>query len=93
MYIRWRSPRVWAWRTVEALLAALARDRSLTTSGSAKILPATIAHTCVPAMAGTAGRFDVFSKIEHPTFPGGTMLRHPLLVLAMLWYVLRDKLP
>ena len=45
------------------------------------------------AMAGTAERFDVFSKIEHKTFPGGTMLRHPLLVLAMLWYVLRDKLP
>jgi gamma-glutamylputrescine oxidase len=45
------------------------------------------------AMAGTAERFDVFSKIEHQTFPGGTLLRHPLLVLAMLWYVLRDKLP
>jgi gamma-glutamylputrescine oxidase len=45
------------------------------------------------AMAGTAERFDVFSRIEHRTFPGGTMLRHPLLVLAMLWYVLRDKLP
>lgn len=44
------------------------------------------------AMAGTAGRFDVFSKIEHKTFPGGTLLRHPLLVLAMLWYVMRDKL-
>jgi gamma-glutamylputrescine oxidase len=45
------------------------------------------------AMTGTAERFDVFSKIEHQTFPGGTLLRHPLLVLAMLWYVLRDKLP
>jgi len=45
------------------------------------------------AMAGTAERFDVFSRIEHQTFPGGTLLRHPLLVLAMLWYVLRDKLP
>ncbi|MDQ7249847.1 NAD(P)/FAD-dependent oxidoreductase [Dongia sedimenti] len=45
------------------------------------------------AMAGTAERFDVFSRIEHKTFPGGTLLRHPLLVLAMLWYVLRDKLP
>ncbi|HEY4163572.1 MAG TPA: FAD-binding oxidoreductase [Dongiaceae bacterium] len=44
------------------------------------------------AMAGTAERFDVFAGIDHRTFPGGTMLRHPLLVLAMLWYVLRDKL-
>ena len=45
------------------------------------------------AMAGTAERFDVFAQIPHQTFPGGTLLRHPLLVLAMLWYVLRDKLP
>ncbi len=44
------------------------------------------------AMAGTAERFDVFAQIPHQTFPGGTLLRHPLLVLAMLWYVLRDKL-
>jgi gamma-glutamylputrescine oxidase len=44
------------------------------------------------AMAGTAERFDVFAGIPHRTFPGGTLLRHPLLVLAMLWYVLRDKL-
>jgi gamma-glutamylputrescine oxidase len=45
------------------------------------------------AMAGTAERFDVFARIPQQTFPGGTLLRHPLLVLAMLWYVLRDKLP
>ena len=44
------------------------------------------------AMAGTAERFDVFAQIPHQTFPGGTLLRHPLLVLAMLWYVLRDKM-
>ncbi len=44
------------------------------------------------AMAGTAERFDVFAGIQHQTFPGGTLLRHPLLILAMLWYVLRDKL-
>jgi gamma-glutamylputrescine oxidase len=44
------------------------------------------------AMAGTAERFDVFAQVPHQTFPGGTLLRHPLLVLAMLWYVLRDKL-
>ena len=44
------------------------------------------------AVAGTAERFDVFAKIRHQTFPGGTLFRHPLLVAAMLWYVLRDKL-
>ncbi|HVO01584.1 MAG TPA: FAD-binding oxidoreductase [Candidatus Cybelea sp.] len=44
------------------------------------------------AIAGTAERFDVLAGLEHKTFPGGTLLRHPLQVLAMLWYVLRDKL-
>jgi gamma-glutamylputrescine oxidase len=44
------------------------------------------------AMAGTAERFDVFTGIRHQTFPGGTLLRHPLLVLAMLWYAMRDRL-
>ncbi len=44
------------------------------------------------ALAGTAERFDLFAAIPHRTFPGGTALRHPLLVLAMLWYALRDRL-
>lgn len=44
------------------------------------------------AVAGTAERFDVFATIRHQTFPGGTLLRHPLQVLAMLWYALRDRL-
>lgn len=44
------------------------------------------------AVAGTSERFDVFSAIRHKTFPGGTLLRDPLLVAAMLWYALRDRL-
>lgn len=44
------------------------------------------------AVAGTAERFDVFARIRHQTFPGGTLFRHPLLVAAMLWYALRDRL-
>ena len=44
------------------------------------------------AVAGAAERFDVFAAIRHQTFPGGTLLRHPLLVAAMLWYALRDRL-
>jgi gamma-glutamylputrescine oxidase len=43
-------------------------------------------------VAGTAERFDLFSKIAAPTFPGGTALRSPLLVLAMIWFRLRDQL-
>lgn len=44
------------------------------------------------AVAGTAERFDVFGRIPHADFPGGTLLRTPALVLAMLWYRLRDML-
>jgi gamma-glutamylputrescine oxidase len=44
------------------------------------------------AVAGTAGRFDVFARIPHGNFPGGAALRRPALVLAMLYYRLRDLL-
>lgn len=44
------------------------------------------------AVAGTAERFDLFSRIPHRDFPGGARLRTPALVLAMLWYRLRDRL-
>jgi gamma-glutamylputrescine oxidase len=44
------------------------------------------------AIGGTSERFDVFSRIPHHDFPGGDTLRRPLLVLAMLWYRLRDWL-
>ncbi|HEX4618750.1 MAG TPA: FAD-binding oxidoreductase [Steroidobacteraceae bacterium] len=44
------------------------------------------------AVAGTAGRFDVFARIPHGSFPGGAALRRPALVLAMLYYRLKDLL-
>jgi len=44
------------------------------------------------AIAGTAARFDVFARIPHANFPGGAALRRPALVLAMLWYRIRDLL-
>ncbi len=43
-------------------------------------------------VAGQAERFDIFSRIPMPSFPGGTLLRSPLLILAMVWYALRDRL-
>jgi gamma-glutamylputrescine oxidase len=42
------------------------------------------------AIAGTAERFDVFARIPHHDFPGGAVLRRPALVLAMLYYRLKD---
>ena len=44
------------------------------------------------AIAGTAARFDVFARIPHGSFPGGQALRRPALVLAMLYYRIRDLL-
>jgi gamma-glutamylputrescine oxidase len=44
------------------------------------------------AVSGTAERFDVFARIPHRDFPGGALLRRPSLVLAMLYYRLRDLL-
>lgn len=44
------------------------------------------------AVAGTSERFDVFARIPHRTFPGGPLLRRPALVLAMMYYRLRDLL-
>jgi len=44
------------------------------------------------AIGGTAERFDLFARIRHRPFPGGPWLRTPLLVLAMAWYRLRDRL-
>ena len=43
-------------------------------------------------IAGQAERFDLYTKLEHRNFPGGPALRMPALVLAMLWFRLRDFL-
>ncbi len=44
------------------------------------------------AISGQAGRFDIFASIPTPSFPGGVLLRSPLLALAMIWYSMRDRL-
>jgi gamma-glutamylputrescine oxidase len=44
------------------------------------------------AVAGSAERFDVFARIPHRDFPGGRLLRRPSLMLAMMYYRLRDLL-
>ncbi len=44
------------------------------------------------AVAGQAARFDLMASLPSPRFPGGSAMRHPLLVLAMSWYALRDRL-
>jgi len=44
------------------------------------------------AVTGTADRFDVFANLPTHTFPGGTLLRYPGMVLAMLYYTIRDRI-
>jgi gamma-glutamylputrescine oxidase len=44
------------------------------------------------AIAGQAERFDLYGQLTHHVFPGGRALRTPALVLAMLWFRLRDLL-
>lgn len=44
------------------------------------------------AIEGQATRFDLMAGVPTPRFPGGAILRWPLLVLAMTWFSLRDRI-
>lgn len=59
-------------------------------SGHGMVLAPMAGKLMAEAIAGQAERFDLFGKIKHRPFPGGALLRRPALVLAMLWFRLRD---
>ena len=61
-------------------------------SGHGVLLTTLAGELMVEAMRGTAERFDLMANLPIRRFPGGKLLRHPLYVLAMLWYALRDRL-
>ena len=44
------------------------------------------------AVRGQSAGFDCLARVPCPAFPGGVALRSPLLVLAMSWFALRDRL-
>jgi len=44
------------------------------------------------AIQGESDGFDTMARVPAPSFPGGAMMRSPLLVLAMSWFVMRDRL-
>lgn len=44
------------------------------------------------SIAGETDGFDTMARIPTSSFPGGAMMRSPLLVLAMTWYATRDRL-
>ena len=61
-------------------------------SGHGLALAGIAGKLAAEAIAGTAERFDVFASIPHGNFPGGALMRRPALVLAMLYYRLKDLL-
>ena len=44
------------------------------------------------AIRGQSDGFDTMARLPISPFPGGAALRSPLLVLAMTWYAMRDRL-
>ncbi len=44
------------------------------------------------AVHATSASFDRLANLPQRSFPGGAALRWPLLVLAMTWYSMRDRL-
>jgi glycine/D-amino acid oxidase-like deaminating enzyme len=54
-----------------------------------------VTHWCARLLAegihaGQSKGLDIFSQVPHMTFPGGKVLRSPLLALGMLWYRVRE---
>ena len=61
-------------------------------SGQGLALSGMAGKLAAEAIAGQAERFDVFARLKHRPFPGGRMLRTPVLALGTLYYRLRDAL-
>ena len=61
-------------------------------SGSGVVLCQLAGRLMAEAVAGSAERFDVFADLAHQKFPGGALLRKPMLVAGMLYYALKDRL-
>ena len=61
-------------------------------SGHGLALTGLAGRLVAEAIAGDAGRFDLFARLKHRPFPGGRLLRTPALVLGMAYYRLRDML-
>ncbi|MGP3697464.1 NAD(P)/FAD-dependent oxidoreductase [Rhodobacter sp. NSM] len=61
-------------------------------SGHGVALATLAGRLMAEAVAGQAERFDLMASLPQPSFPGGAALRWPMLVLAMTWYSMRDRL-
>ncbi|WP_029349760.1 FAD-binding oxidoreductase [Bosea sp. 117] len=61
-------------------------------SGQGVMLAPYFGRILAEAVAGQLGRFDVLETLPVPPFPGGPLMRWPLLVAGMSYYALRDRL-
>ena len=61
-------------------------------SGHGVALATLAGRVMAEAVAGQEERFDLMARLPMPGFPGGPALRSPLLVLAMTWFALRDRI-
>jgi gamma-glutamylputrescine oxidase len=61
-------------------------------SGHGMVISGIAGKLAGEVIGGTAERFDLFARIPHRDFPGGTFFRRPALVLAMLWFRILDLL-
>ncbi|MGQ0565117.1 MAG: NAD(P)/FAD-dependent oxidoreductase [Gemmobacter sp.] len=61
-------------------------------SGHGVALSTLAGRLLAQAVQGQAGGFDLMASLPQPRFPGGVAGRWPLLVLAMTWYAMRDRL-
>jgi gamma-glutamylputrescine oxidase len=61
-------------------------------SGQGVALSTLTGKLLAETVTGNAEGFDLLASVPQPRFPGGATLRWPLLVLAMTWYSMRDRL-
>jgi gamma-glutamylputrescine oxidase len=59
-------------------------------SGQGVALAGMYGKLMAEAIRGTAEKFDLLARVKHLPFPGGSVLRTPLLVAGMLYYRMKD---
>lgn len=61
-------------------------------SGHGVMLSNFVGRLYAETVAGNRDRLKLFEELRIPAFPGGRLLRAPLLFLALNWYALRDRI-
>lgn len=61
-------------------------------SGHGVLLTTLAGELIADALAGDGRGLDLLASLPGRPFPGGTLLRHPLYVLGMLWFALKDRI-